>query len=201
MTVDGSCIGTLPLQQCIRRPGWQHLLCISNLGITGLTTAFAVTPGSRVVCNNTQLTKAAGLIIRSQQATLSHLQVASMHGELGKLQRQQTLDSFRRGKVRALLVSDVAARGLDVAECDAVFNLELPSNAAHYAHRAGRTGRMGAPGTVVTIASPSERFVVDKLGVKLRVPILVSGLLCVGQMWCNTLYTARCTSGSCCGCK
>lgn len=41
------------------------------------------------------------------------------------------------------IVSDVAARGLDIQGCDAVFNLELPSDAAAYAHRAGRTGRMG----------------------------------------------------------
>ncbi len=41
------------------------------------------------------------------------------------------------------IVSDVAARGLDVADCDVVFNLELPSSPASYAHRAGRTGRIG----------------------------------------------------------
>ena len=49
----------------------------------------------------------------------------------------------RRGDYRALIVSDVAARGLDLPDCDAVINLELPSDAAHYAHRAGRTGRAG----------------------------------------------------------
>ena len=49
----------------------------------------------------------------------------------------------RQGDYRALIVSDVAARGLDVADCDAVINLELPSDASHYAHRAGRTGRAG----------------------------------------------------------
>ena len=55
----------------------------------------------------------------------------------------------RRGDYRALIVSDVAARGLDLPDCDAVINLELPSDAAHYAHRAGRTGRAGrsAPGS------------------------------------------------------
>jgi len=51
--------------------------------------------------------------------------------------------AFRNGKYRALIVSDVAARGLDVQDCDAVINLELPSEATHYAHRAGRTGRAG----------------------------------------------------------
>jgi hypothetical protein len=54
-----------------------------------------------------------------------------------------------------------------------VFNLELPSSAAHYAHRAGRTGRMGAPGVVVSVAAPGERFVVERLAGRLGVPILV----------------------------
>lgn len=53
------------------------------------------------------------------------------------------LATRRRGDYRALIVSDVAARGLDLPDCDAVINLELPSDAAHYAHRAGRTGRAG----------------------------------------------------------
>ncbi len=57
------------------------------------------------------------------------------------------------GKYRVLLVSDVAARGLDIPECDAVFHLELPSDAAHYAHRAGRTGRAGRSGIVVSLTS------------------------------------------------
>lgn len=53
------------------------------------------------------------------------------------------LREFGNGTLRALVVSDVAARGLDLPGCDAVINLELPSDAAHYAHRAGRTGRAG----------------------------------------------------------
>lgn len=58
-----------------------------------------------------------------------------------------------------------------------MFNIELPSNAAHYAHRAGRTGRMGAAGTVLTLVAPGERFVVERLSKKLGVPILVGELL------------------------
>ena len=56
------------------------------------------------------------------------------------------LREFGNGTLRALVVSDVAARGLDLPGCDAVINLELPSDAAHYAHRAGRTGRAGRCG-------------------------------------------------------
>jgi superfamily II DNA/RNA helicase len=58
-------------------------------------------------------------------------------------------------------------------QVDAVFNLELPSSAAHYAHRAGRTGRMGAPGLVISLVAPGERFVVERLSKKLGVPIMV----------------------------
>jgi hypothetical protein len=57
-----------------------------------------------------------------------------------------------------------------------VFNLELPSNAAHYAHRAGRTGRMGAPGAVISVAAPSERFVIERLAARLGVQIAVRRL-------------------------
>lgn len=99
------------------------------------------------------------------------MSVGCLHGELGKLERQTILNRFRSGKLRALVVSDVAARGLDVAECDAVFNLELPSDAAAYAHRAGRTARMGRQGTMVSLVSPSEAFVVPKLGRQLGITI------------------------------
>jgi superfamily II DNA/RNA helicase len=63
---------------------------------------------------------------------------------------------------------------------DAVFNLELPSSAAHYAHRAGRTGRMGAPGLVISLVAPGERFVIERLSKKLGVPVMVRACVCVG---------------------
>ncbi|GAX80023.1 hypothetical protein CEUSTIGMA_g7462.t1 [Chlamydomonas eustigma] len=100
------------------------------------------------------------------------MKVASLHGEMEKLARANILNDFRRGRMRALVVSDVVARGLDISECDAVFNAELPSSAAHYAHRAGRTGRMETPGTVVSLVLPAELFVIEKLSKSLGVPIL-----------------------------
>ena len=88
--------------------------------------------------------------------------VASLHGDLDKIQRERVLKKFKSGEVRALLVSDLAARGLDIPNCDCVINLELPTDEVHYVHRAGRTGRMGAPGVVVSICEQKENFVVDK---------------------------------------
>lgn len=63
------------------------------------------------------------------------LQVGSVHGEKSKLDRERILRKFREGAYRALIVSDVLARGLDVEDCDSVFNLEMPSDSSHYAHR------------------------------------------------------------------
>ena len=88
--------------------------------------------------------------------------VGSLHGGQSKMERTNTLAAFRAGKLRALLVTDLAARGLDVPECDAVFNLELPSDPTHYAHRAGRTARAGQPGICVTLVDAATEFVVRK---------------------------------------
>merc|ERR1712048_1111455 len=80
---------------------------------------------------------------------------ASLHGDMNKEQRATSLLRFRLGKTQVLIVNEMGARGLDVTECDAVFNLELPSDARHYVHRAGRAGRAGRPGLVVNIVDPS----------------------------------------------
>ncbi len=58
-----------------------------------------------------------------------------MHGDLPRPQREAALHAFRSGEVRVLLVSDVAARGLDIPQVDAVVNLETPDSAVRYAHR------------------------------------------------------------------
>jgi superfamily II DNA/RNA helicase len=96
---------------------------------------------------------------------------AVLHGAMGKASRRSVLADFEAGRLRALVVSDVAARGLDFPGCDAVINLELPTDAAHYAHRAGRTGRAGRPGVVLTLAEEREGFVVERLGKRLGVAI------------------------------
>ena len=97
------------------------------------------------------------------------MKVGYLHGEMSKQERKSTLDAFKAGKYRALLVSDVAARGLDIPDCDAVFNLELPTDASHYAHRAGRTGRAGRQGIVITIATFGETFVIEKISNRIGV--------------------------------
>jgi len=111
--------------------------------------------------------------IKDTQAKLQSrgMSVGGLHGELSALDRRNILQAFRNGKYRALIVSDVAARGLDIQGCDAVINLELPSEATHYAHRAGRTGRAGREGAVVSIVSAGEAHVIHKMANRLKIGI------------------------------
>ncbi|KAK7401580.1 hypothetical protein VNO78_13177 [Psophocarpus tetragonolobus] len=99
------------------------------------------------------------------------MKAVELHGDLGKLARSTTLKKFKNGEVRVLVTNELSARGLDIAECDLVVNLDLPTDSIHYAHRAGRTGRLGRNGTVLTICEESEVFVVKKMQKQLGIPI------------------------------
>ncbi len=81
---------------------------------------------------------------------------APIHGDLDQKQRMATLDGFREGKIRLLIASDVAARGLDVPSVSHVFNFDVPGHAEDYVHRIGRTGRAGREGKAFTIVVPRD---------------------------------------------
>ncbi|SPB15938.1 DEAD/DEAH box helicase [Caballeronia novacaledonica] len=81
----------------------------------------------------------------------------AIHGDRTQSERMQALDAFKRGEIEALVATDVAARGLDIAELPAVINFDLPFNAEDYVHRIGRTGRAGASGDALSLCSPNER--------------------------------------------
>ena len=79
-----------------------------------------------------------------------------IHGDLDQSQRTRTLEGFRNGKLRFLVASDVAARGLDVPSVSHVFNFDVPSHAEDYVHRIGRTGRAGRDGKAIMICTPRD---------------------------------------------
>ena len=90
------------------------------------------------------------------------LRTTALHGDKSQDERLKALDAFKRGDVDVLVATDVAARGLDIADLPAVFNFDVPYNAEDYVHRIGRTGRAGASGLAVTLVSPSDtRLVAD----------------------------------------
>ncbi|WP_306132447.1 DEAD/DEAH box helicase [Roseivivax marinus] len=81
---------------------------------------------------------------------------APIHGDLDQSQRTRTLEGFRKGDLRVLVASDVAARGLDVPSVSHVVNYDVPSHAEDYVHRIGRTGRAGRDGKAITICAPKD---------------------------------------------
>ncbi|MFA5073184.1 MAG: DEAD/DEAH box helicase [Nitrospirota bacterium] len=81
---------------------------------------------------------------------------AALHGDMSQNARNRTILNMRRGKIRLLVATDVAARGLDVSGITHVINYDLPKNAEDYVHRIGRTGRAGASGIAISFASGKE---------------------------------------------
>lgn len=84
------------------------------------------------------------------------IKAAAMHGDKSQAERLTTLDAFKRGEIQALVATDVAARGLDIAELPGVINFDVPFSAEDYVHRIGRTGRAGASGLAITLATPRD---------------------------------------------
>ncbi len=81
---------------------------------------------------------------------------AALHGDMSQNARNRTIMNMKRGKIRLLVATDVAARGLDVTGITHVINYDLPKNAEDYVHRIGRTGRAGATGIAISFASSRE---------------------------------------------
>ena len=81
----------------------------------------------------------------------------AIHGNKSQGARQRALEGFRRGRVRVLVATDIAARGIDVEGVSHVINYELPNVPEDYVHRIGRTARAGASGTAISLCDPSEQ--------------------------------------------
>ena len=82
--------------------------------------------------------------------------VAVIHADRSQGQRKRAMDDFRSGEARVLVATDIAARGIDVAEIGHVVNFDLPSVPEDYVHRIGRTARAAASGRATSFASPEE---------------------------------------------
>jgi ATP-dependent RNA helicase RhlE len=90
------------------------------------------------------------------------LRTNALHGDKSQDERLKALAAFKAGEVDLLVATDVAARGLDIADLPAVFNFDVPFNAEDYVHRIGRTGRAGASGLAITLVSRDDsRLVAD----------------------------------------
>jgi ATP-dependent RNA helicase DeaD len=88
----------------------------------------------------------------------------ALHGDLPQKERNRVLEDFRAGRIRFLVATDVAARGLDIRDVSHVLNYDLPETTEEYTHRIGRTGRMGKSGTAISFVAEwdSEAFMAIK---------------------------------------
>jgi ATP-dependent RNA helicase RhlE len=103
----------------------------------------------------------ADKIVRDLQR--AKISAAVIHGNRSQSQRVAALDAFKRGKMRVLVATDIAARGIDVEGISHVINYDMPMQAEDYVHRTGRTGRAQAIGEAYTLVTPADERMVNRI--------------------------------------
>ncbi|MGZ9899451.1 DEAD/DEAH box helicase [Shewanella gaetbuli] len=98
-----------------------------------------------------------------KQMKQQQINLAAFHADLSQSVREQVLADFKSGKLTAIVATDVAARGIDIAQLDYVVNMELPFKQEDYVHRIGRTGRAGQQGQAITLLSVDDEPLLIKL--------------------------------------
>ena len=93
----------------------------------------------------------------SEALSIRGYDVEGIHGDMKQERREKVLRKFKRGSIKILVATDVAARGLDISGVSHVFNFDLPQDPESYVHRIGRTGRAGQKGISFTFVTPRER--------------------------------------------
>ncbi|MCD7929044.1 MAG: DEAD/DEAH box helicase [Clostridiales bacterium] len=110
-------------------------------------------------CNTKNMTDRLAAMLKMQDVSCE-----AIHGSIQQRSREKTLQRFRDGKIRVLVATDVAARGLDIDDVDVVFNYDVPDEQEYYIHRIGRTGRAKKHGVAYTFcASISDAIKMDEI--------------------------------------
>lgn len=92
----------------------------------------------------------------ARELNRSHVGADAIHGDKSQIDRQNALNRFKDGKIRVLVATDIAARGLDISELSHVINYDVPIEPENYVHRIGRTGRAGHVGIAITFCQADE---------------------------------------------
>ncbi len=111
-----------------------------------------------------------------QKLAAAGIRAEAIHGNKSQNQRLRALDAFKKGQIRVLIASDLAARGLDVDGITHVINFEIPNEPETYVHRIGRTGRAGASGTAFSLCDGEERSYLSDIERVMRRKVPVSPL-------------------------
>ncbi len=99
----------------------------------------------------------------AQQLVKAGHSATSLQGNLSQNQRQAAMDGFRSGRVKVMVATDIAARGIDVTQISHVINFDAPDTADAYTHRIGRTGRMARLGKAITLATPDDKPIIRSI--------------------------------------
>ena len=131
----------------------------------------------------------------AQRLVKRGVQAAALHGDMAQGARERALARFHTGKVRTLVATDVAARGLDLDDITHVINFDPPEDDKGYVHRIGRTGRAGRDGRGITLVTPEQRADVSRVAMRLghREQFEESGLTVAPA---RRVYTSRRGRGS-----
>ena len=100
----------------------------------------------------------------------------ALHGDQTQNERLATLDDFKKGQVKIMVATDVAARGLDISDMPCVINYDLPFSAEDYVHRIGRTGRAGATGRAMALVTERDTKLLDAIVKLIKKPIEICPL-------------------------
>jgi superfamily II DNA/RNA helicase len=136
-----------------------HLLTVEPTDRVGVVAALTGGSGRSLVFTRTK--HAAHRLAR--QLAVAGIPSAELHGDLGQGARERNLASFAAGRVRVIVATDIAARGIHVDGIDLVIHADPPTEHKAYLHRSGRTARAGAAGTVITLQLPAQARAVRDL--------------------------------------
>jgi ATP-dependent RNA helicase RhlE len=92
----------------------------------------------------------------AQQLLQAGVSATSLQGNLSQNRRQEAMENFRSGRVKVMVATDIAARGIDVSQITHVINFDMPDTADAYTHRTGRTGRMEKLGTALSLVTQED---------------------------------------------
>lgn len=120
-----------------------------------LRTLLKQDPSMKSVIVFTRMKHGANRIVELLEK--NQIRAAAIHGNKSQGARQKALEDFRTRKIRVLVATDIAARGIDIDEVTHVINYELPNEAESYVHRIGRTARAGAEGTAIAFCDAEEK--------------------------------------------
>ena len=109
----------------------------------------------------------------------------ALNGDLAQEARIGVLNRFRKGQIKVLVATDVAARGLDIDDISHVFNYDVPNDPEAYVHRIGRTGRAGKEGIAISLITPKERHFLGRIEGYTKKPITAADLPTEAEVYEN----------------